>query len=288
MAAVIWTMVGAAAALVETVNVTVSCPAAATTEGGTAATDGSLLNNRTVVEVASGIRLTVPCVDAPPRTEDADSDNEEIMPAADAALGRPNSTTIVHMAATTTERRMAPPQSIVQTGEPVHRPIRGWSANGSPAAHRRAPLPLRPLPDLAARLDNQFADGAKDHPPRSPEPEGSGRQSVSIRHRACRLPHRPCDASAVTKQLAEARESRALRTYLASSDAGERQVVVADSTGGGGSCAGLNDEQGPECCGHLLLSSTANHSRLRQVGFHRACMASPLSRRLVGAQSSRG
>jgi len=66
MAAVIWTIVAGAAEFVPIVNVTVPCPAGATTDAGTVATDGSLLNKSTVVGVTSGIRVTVPCADAPP------------------------------------------------------------------------------------------------------------------------------------------------------------------------------------------------------------------------------
>ena len=88
MAAVIWTIVGGAAALVVIVNVTVPWLAGATTEAGTEATVGSLLKRLTVVGVASvGIRLTVPCAEAPPLTVEGETESDEMMPWAEAAGG---------------------------------------------------------------------------------------------------------------------------------------------------------------------------------------------------------
>lgn len=56
-AAMIWTISGGAAAFVVIVKFTVLCPPAATTDGGTVATDGSLLNRSTVVGALSGISV---------------------------------------------------------------------------------------------------------------------------------------------------------------------------------------------------------------------------------------
>ena len=108
--AVIWTMVGRAAELVVIVNVTVPWLGGATTEDGTAATEGSLLNSRTVVEVLSGIRVTVPCADAPSRTEDGEIDSDEMMPSAEALVGGTSSTAMATNVARTANRRTAAPE----------------------------------------------------------------------------------------------------------------------------------------------------------------------------------
>jgi hypothetical protein len=145
IAAVIWTMLGAAAALVEIVKVTASWPGAATTEAGTVATDGSLLNNSTVVALESGISVTVPCEDAPPRTESGNSDNDEMMPAAEATLATPNIPAIVHnVAITTTKRRMAPPEDLgrTRTGTPIE--LRTRRGNGSNPPHGVHPKSMSP------------------------------------------------------------------------------------------------------------------------------------------------
>src|SRR4051812_8487258 len=71
IAAVICTIVGAAAALVVMVNVADIAPAGTTTVCGTDATFGSLLNSLAVVGFGSGkASPTVPVDDAPPETMD--------------------------------------------------------------------------------------------------------------------------------------------------------------------------------------------------------------------------
>ena len=110
MAAVSWTIVGGAAAFVVIVNVTVPWPGAATTDAGTVATDGSLLRSRTVVAVASsGMRVTVPCEDAPFRTESGETESAEMMPVARALVGTTSSTVKSPSAVRTESRRTAAP-----------------------------------------------------------------------------------------------------------------------------------------------------------------------------------
>src|SRR5439155_14495168 len=106
-AAMIWTMVGGAAALVVIVNVTLVAPGGTTVEGGTVAAEGSLLKSSTVVGDGSGnARVTVPCDDAPPRTESGESDSDEMMPAAEAPAGTTSSAAVADTAARTARRRM--------------------------------------------------------------------------------------------------------------------------------------------------------------------------------------
>lgn len=92
--------------MVVIVNVTMSWPGDAMTEGGTAATDGSLLKRRTVVGVVSGIRVTVPCADAPSQTEEGETESDEIMPSAQAPAGRTSSAAIADSVAITVRRLM--------------------------------------------------------------------------------------------------------------------------------------------------------------------------------------
>src|SRR5262249_51221348 len=81
-AAVIWTIVAGAEAFVVIVKFTVLCPPGATTDAGSAATDGLLLNRSTVVGALSGSRVTVPCADAPSRTVEGATDRAEMAPSA--------------------------------------------------------------------------------------------------------------------------------------------------------------------------------------------------------------
>ena len=104
-AAVIWTIVGGAAALVVIVKVTVPWPAGATIDAGTVATDGSLLKSRTVVGAASGISVTVPSADAPLRIIDGETESAEMIPWAEALVGRATTAPIAN-AISMTRRRM--------------------------------------------------------------------------------------------------------------------------------------------------------------------------------------
>src|SRR5262249_13714847 len=108
IAAVIWTIVGGAAAFVAIGNVTLLAPAGATTDAGTLATDGSLLKSSTVVGVVSGMRFTVPTDGAPSRTWYGDTDSDEMIPVAVEAAGRPSNTVTASNAARATRRLMEP------------------------------------------------------------------------------------------------------------------------------------------------------------------------------------
>jgi hypothetical protein len=110
MEAVIWTLVAGAPALVVIGNVTVPWPAGATTEDGTLAVDGLLLNNRTVVGLeSSGSRVTVPTDDAPPETVVGERSNDEMIAEAEAVPGGISSPASVDNVARTTKRRIASP-----------------------------------------------------------------------------------------------------------------------------------------------------------------------------------
>src|SRR5215210_6423575 len=105
--AVIVTFDGGAAAFVATGNVADVAPAGTVTVAGTVATEVSLLNTWTVVGDGSAkASETVPCEDAPSRTESGDSDREEMLPAAPAAPGSRRATALAATAARGRRRRM--------------------------------------------------------------------------------------------------------------------------------------------------------------------------------------
>jgi hypothetical protein len=106
-AAVSWTMVGGAAALVAIGKLAEVAPAGTTTLAGTVATERSPLKSRTVVGSGSGnARLTVPTEDAPSRTRSGETESDEITPAAEAA---PGNTSSIDSVSSRVRRRMRTP-----------------------------------------------------------------------------------------------------------------------------------------------------------------------------------
>src|SRR4051794_4755908 len=122
--AVIWTIVGGAAAFVEIGNVADCDPAGTTTDDGTVATDVSPLKSSTFVASGSGnASVTVPVAVAPSRTCDGSTESAEMLPAARAPVGSASMAAVAARAIDSAKRRM-------ETSLGGRRPCRGGGGGG--------------------------------------------------------------------------------------------------------------------------------------------------------------
>src|SRR6185436_14974531 len=174
-----------AAAFVEIGKVTDCAPFGTTTEAGTVATEVSPLNSSTVVSPSLGnASSTVPVAVAPSRTWDGSTDRDEMIPAADAPLGRRSRTAVAETAARRTRRRM---------GTPMGGAASVPGGVGGRASPTRGPPRRKML--LPAEAERQCAFGLTTSPTPAAEERLLGqlaRPDVRRQPRADRLARAPC------------------------------------------------------------------------------------------------